>query len=254
MECPKCYTEQSDEDVECARCGVIFEKFMTHQRAHSRKRVESEPLEPQATEDEAMQTDVIGIIKNLFLYVKPRINPLNFAGRVIVFLIIIFWGCKYISSSIESNYTGQSFLHLVNLPFHEAGHMIFRPFGQFMMMLGGSLTQLLIPFTCVLAFLLKSRDTFGATVALWWLGQSFMDLAPYINDARARKLILLGGVTGRDVDNYHDWEFLLRKMGWLQYDHLLAQIANISGIILMLTTFVWGGYILYKQLTRILHE
>jgi len=40
-----------------------------------------------------------------------------------------------------------------------------------------------------------------------------MDFAPYLNNARDLKLILLGGITGRNLDNYHDWEFILRKNG-----------------------------------------
>lgn len=74
-----------------------------------------------------------------------------------------------------------------------------------------------------------------------------MDLAPYINDARELKLILLGGVTGRDVDDFHDWEFILRKLGLLEYDHLLAMAANATGISLMICSFLWGGFLLSKQ-------
>ena len=74
-----------------------------------------------------------------------------------------------------------------------------------------------------------------------------MDLAPYINDARARKLLLLGGVTGRDVPGYHDWEFILRKLGWLKWDHVLGNMAQGTGILLMAFTFGWGGYLLWKQ-------
>ncbi|HMS10999.1 MAG TPA: hypothetical protein PKE66_16045, partial [Pyrinomonadaceae bacterium] len=32
-----------------------------------------------------------------------------------------------------------SFLDLVDLPIHETGHLLFRPFGEFMMIAGGSL-------------------------------------------------------------------------------------------------------------------
>ena len=34
--------------------------------------------------------------------------------------------------------------------------------------------------------LLQSRDAFGASVAGWWLGQNFLDIAPYIGDANVR--------------------------------------------------------------------
>ncbi len=57
-----------------------------------------------------------------------------------------------------------SFMHDVNLVFHEAGHVIFMPFGRFITVLGGTLNQLLIPFVVLCAFLLKTRDTFGASI------------------------------------------------------------------------------------------
>jgi len=44
------------------------------------------------------------------------------------------------------------FLHLPNLVFHEAGHIILSPFGRFLGVLGGSLMQVLIPCVCAVAF------------------------------------------------------------------------------------------------------
>ncbi len=217
----------------------------------SEKTVTIKPADTKEIEEENEGFSIIAFIKNFFLYVEPEVNPFYFGGRVLIFLVIFIWGWKFILASIESNYTGMSFMHLVNLPFHEAGHIIFRPFGQFMSVLGGSLLQLLIPLICLIVFIVKTRDTFAASVSLWWFGESFMDLAPYINDARDLRLILLGGVTGRDVPDYHDWEFILRKLGLLQYDHLLANIAYKTGILLMMITFIWAGYILFKQFRNI---
>jgi hypothetical protein len=115
------------------------------------------------------------------------------------------------------------------------------------MVMGGSLMQLLIPLLCALTFLIKTRDPFAASVGLWWLGENFIDLAPYINDSRELKLILVGGVTGQDVEDYHDWEYILRNLGWLQYDHLLATMAHIMGSLLMISACIWGGFLLIKQ-------
>ena len=141
-----------------------------------------------------------------------------------------------------------SFWHLVNLPFHEAGHIFFRPLGRFMTSLGGSLGQLLMPLVCLVVFLVKTRDAFAAAFALWWFGENFLDLAPYINDARSLCLPLLGGNTGRTSPyGFHDWEFILKKLGWIQHDHTLAVFAHTFGCILMIFALVWGGYILYKQ-------
>jgi hypothetical protein len=187
------------------------------------------------------------LVRGLLFHVEPGVNALYLAGRAVLLVGLVFLGLKFMLAPVESNISGRSFIHMINLPFHEAGHILFRPFGQFVMMLGGSLMQLLIPAVCMGAFLFQTRDPFAASVALWWLGESFIDLAPYIGDARALKLVLIGGVTGRDVADFHDWEFILRKTGLLRFDHALAALAQITGIALMLTSFAWCGYMLYKQ-------
>ena len=188
-----------------------------------------------------------GRFKELLFYVDPEAGNFILIGHALVLLALFFWGMKFVFSSVGSNYSGESFLHLVNLPFHEAGHILFRVFGQFMATLGGSLTQLLVPLICLSAFLFKTRDAFGASVSLWWLGENLVDLAPYINDARDLNLVLLGGVTGKDVDDFHDWEFILRKLGWLEYDHALAKISHMTGALLMTCAVCWGGFLLSKQ-------
>lgn len=186
-------------------------------------------------------------LRESLFYIDPEVNSLHVAGRMVLFVILSAWGLRLIFSSIEGNYAGASFLHLVNLPFHEAGHIIFRLFGRFMTVLGGSLMQVLIPVICLGAFLIKTRDPFAASVSLWWTGESLLDLAPYINDARALKLMLLGGVTGADVDDYHDWQYILGKLGMLSCDHIIARTAHLFGSMLMLTACVWGGYVIWKQ-------
>lgn len=177
-------------------------------------------------------------------------DSLTFAGRVGVFLTLLWLGNSFIMTPLETNYTGESFFHLVNLPFHEAGHLFFMPFGRFMMFLGGSVGQILMPLVCLLTFLIKTRDPFGASVALWWTAENFMDVAPYINDARALDLMLLGGVTGQETDG-HDWENILSMLGWLQYDHRLAHVSYNLGTVLMLTSFVWSAGLLLRHHRRL---
>lgn len=185
--------------------------------------------------------------KELVLGGKRDYDPLSFFGRLIVLVGLGVWGWTFVSAPVASNYVGESFMHNINLPFHEAGHIVFAPFGRFMQVLGGTLGQIIIPCLCVAAFLLKNQDPFGASAGLWWVGQNFLDIAPYINDARALELVLLGGVTGKDVDGYHDWQNILGALGWLEYDHVLAQISHGSGTFLMVLALVWGGTVLLLQ-------
>jgi hypothetical protein len=244
MKCPHCGFEQQEGAVECIKCGIVFSKYSPERHRHTHGPV---PPPPASSKEDSTTTGLRSFLKDLLFSVQPETNILFLIGRILVLLAMTAWGMKFIFSSLMSNYSGNSFMHLVNLPFHEAGHMVFRIFGQFMMMLGGSLTQLLVPFICLVAFLVKTRDTFAASVSLWWLGQSLIDLAPYINDSRKLQLMLLGSVTGRDVEDFHDWEFILRNIGLLEYDHLLAKTAHLSGALFIICALGWGGYILRMQ-------
>ncbi len=60
--------------------------------------------------------------------------------------------------------------------------------------LGGSIAQVFMPLVCLAVFLVKTRDTFAASFTLWWTGENFMDLAPYIDDARSLTLPLRNGL------------------------------------------------------------
>jgi hypothetical protein len=106
-----------------------------------------------------------------------------------------------------------------------------------------------MPLICLITFLVRTRDPFAASVALWWLAESLMDVAPYINDARALELVLLGGVTGQETDG-HDWNNLLTMRGWLEYDRRLAHLVQNVGILLMLASYAWGGLLLLRHYRR----
>jgi hypothetical protein len=241
MKCPKCRFEQADQHTECIRCGIVFEKYRRFQNSTSNSNIL--PLK-----DNKKAVTVENPLKKFLLYVEPAVDPIYFGVRILIFLLFLIWGWKFILTPMESNYTGNSFWHLVNLPFHEAGHIVFRPFGEFITSLGGSLGQLLMPLICFFVFILKSKDPFAASIALWWFGENFMDLAPYINDARELELMLLGGNTGHTSPyGFHDWEYILTESGWLHYDHALAHFAYNLGTVLMLISFIWGGYLLLKQ-------
>ena len=240
MDCPKCGFVQLDDHPECLRCGVIFRKI--------RPSVEqNEGAAPAEGEITVAEHDGV-TLKNIILPEPPASEPLFVAGRGLILLVLAIWSVFFFFSSIKANDAGNSILHLVNLPFHEAGHIIFSFFGRFIQVLGGTLGQLLMPTICMAVFLFRNRDAFASAVALWWLAENFMDIAPYVNDARSLDLVLLGGVTGKEVADYHDWEYILRTLGLLKADHLLAGLAHGLGILLMLTALVWAAVNLWRQI------
>jgi hypothetical protein len=170
------------------------------------------------------------------------------AGRAALLAFLMVWTVGFLRHGLDAGHLYSSFMHLVHIPFHEAGHVLLSPFGRFITVLGGSLFQVLVPLVCAAALLFKTSDPFGASVATWWAGQSLMDLAPYIADARALQLVLLGGKTGAEVEG-HDWEYLLGALGWLHYDTALGRTSFTIGALVMVAALTWGGAVVWRQWT-----
>jgi hypothetical protein len=131
-----------------------------------------------------------------------------------------------------------SFLHLPDLVFHEAGHILFLPFGEFMTVLGGSLLQFLVPVVAAVAFV-RQEDLFSASICAWWAGQNLVDLAPYIADARSLSLVLLGGRTGAEVEG-HDWEFILTQLRVIHLDRQIGYASYALGIGIMVAALAFA--------------
>ncbi|MGK0298670.1 MAG: hypothetical protein ACI9XC_002293 [Gammaproteobacteria bacterium] len=249
--CPKCSYERSKTDTvdegTCPACGIIFSKWMKQQFSSP------DAVEDHLSEDVSKKrAEIFNLIIDRVLFIEPSINPFYFYGRVIALFFMIYLGWGFITMDFHLNPYPlmDSFLHNVHLVFHEAGHIIFIPFGYFMTILGGTLGQLIMP-TVVLGNFLYKQNTFAATVALWWLAHSFMDIAPYVDDAKVQQLILLGGKTGADAPGSHDWNNILNRLDRLEKCNDYASLAFNLGIFLMLVAFIWATYILFHQYKNI---
>ena len=95
-----------------------------------------------------------------------------------------------------------------------------------------------MPLSLAGAFL-RQGDAFAAAVCTWWAGQNLLDVAPYIADARALQLVLLGGRTGAEVEG-HDWEYLLTQMNLLHRDRALGLAAHWAGLAMMAAALLWA--------------
>lgn len=242
--CPKCSFKQSDNALECSKCGLIFSKYIARRTAEGESASPPPPLEKKPPIERDVQHD--SWVARLLFEVKPKADSIDFTMRMVFFILFLLWGLVFIFSSVNGEPFGSGFWHVVNLPFHEAGHIFFRPFGRLIMSLGGTLGQLLMPVICMIVFLIKTRDTFAASFCLWWLGQNFMDIAPYIDDARRLTMPLLGGNTGQTSPyGFHDWEFILTETGLLRLDHSIARTSHGVGVCLMLLAIAWWAYLLF---------
>ena len=157
-------------------------------------------------------------------------------GRAALWAGLFIWGAWFVVHGIDWEAIGGSFMHQINLPFHEFGHVLFAPFGRFLAILGGSLFQVSLPLGLAVAFVISQRDNFGASVCLWWCGQYFVDLAPYIADAPLRALPPVGGAG----ESSHDWGNLLEMLGWMDGAQGLARLSFAWGSLLMGEAQGWG--------------
>jgi len=249
MECPKCRMEQSDGNLLCDYCGIVFAKYRPE-----RSPAPGPDAGPAATTAEPGFSVYAPPVQRLAAWLRTRLfdvrpePPAALAGRGVLLAFLAIWGVRLMATSIASNGVGESFLHLVNLPFHEAGHVFFTPFGDFVRVLGGTLGQLIMPMVCCLVLLLKTRDPFGAAVALWWFGENFLDIAPYIDDAGTGELPLLGGNTGESTPyGFHDWEYLMTETGRLGREHDLAHASQAFGSAVMVLALAWMAVTLHRS-------
>ena len=219
----------------CPACGIYFFKWLQTPKVA----VLSEAA------DKTLSSQDDGFLASL-LQPLEKMDAVTFYGRCAALGVLAIWNWFLFGYDYRDGEIGQSFMHNILLPIHEAGHVLFRPFGEFMMILGGSLFQLALPCAIGIAFIVKNRDNFGAAIGFWWVGVSLVDLSPYIYDALHPQLTLIGGGTGAD-DGPHDWIYLLIKLGQIGNAQRWGSFAHVCGGLLMLMALVWGTKILWRQ-------
>jgi hypothetical protein len=249
--CPKCHYARQERDADvhpgvCPACGIAYIKWVEAQQAVQQV-VSDSPLVADAA------TDVDGNVEAFFVPVETFWQRFHyytcfmpsdghiaaFWAHLALYIVFLGWGAAFIWHGIDWLQINSSFLHAVDLPFHEYGHVMFRPFGTFWMFLGGSLFQILLPLFPLFYFMVWQRDNFAASMMLWWCGQNFIDVSAYIADAPFRAIPLIN-----DNDNSHDWWNLLSMSGALDSADSYATLCFALGVGVILLSNVWGGYLL----------
>jgi hypothetical protein len=162
-----------------------------------------------------------------------RMVAVSGRGLGLVILVVLTW--KVLAQGLSIQGGGiLAFIHGIDLVFHEAGHVIFGFFGEFLAVLGGSLTQVLMPVIATVAFL-RTRQWASAAVTLFWTGQSLTDVAIYAADGRARALPLLA------EGLIHDWSYILGRLGLLQSAETVGRLIFALGALTMLAALLLLG-------------
>lgn len=236
--CPKCHYLRQAKDVAvhqdiCPACGIAINKWRARTSADAHT---------DADTDAHTHTARRGLIEH-FMQLPAHVEHTSLWARATLSVGLALWALAFMAHGIDWEWIGSSFMHNINLPFHEFGHVLFMPLGRFMTILGGSLFQIALPLMLMIAFSFYQQDNYAASVTLWWCGQSFVDLAPYIADAPYRALPLVGG----GGEESHDWGNLLSMTGHLQSAQSLARVSFFLGSVIMLVALCWGVGLLLKQ-------
>jgi hypothetical protein len=240
--CPKCGAASAGLDS-CAACGLIFAKYLKAKFA-----VPSSPVRPANAELDDDEDSLLSRVRTFVLYVPEEVDRGLVYGRMILLAAIAFYGARLALMDIPSWEMASSLIHLPMVPIHEFGHVLFRPLGEFMTLLGGSLFQVLLPLIFGGIFVVKNRDPFAAAVMLWWAGVAVMDVAPYIYDAFKPQHVLL---TGRTGDNgAHDFIDVLGDLGLLHKAQPIGRGVHGFGLLMMVAALAWGGWIAWQQYRR----
>ena len=133
-----------------------------------------------------------------------------------------------------------SFLDMVDLPIHETGHLLFRPFGEFMMVAGGSLFQVIVPAVFV-GYFYWHEKYYSAAIVLFWVGQSILNVFVYAADAVVMQLVLTSGLTGSE-GSFHDWNYLLTTTGLIGATKTVAGVIRLFGTLTIIAAGVFSIY------------
>ncbi len=127
---------------------------------------------------------------------------------------------------------GQWYVWIIT-PLHEAGHLLFMPFGRILMIIGGSFWQIAIP--AILAAVAFRQRSYWSWIYVALTGVHLIALNPYIYDAPYRSLPLLGG-----RKEGHDWHNLLVHWQALDAAEDLAMMAYVVGILISVVGIAGG--------------
>ena len=125
---------------------------------------------------------------------------------------------------------------LVFVPIHEGGHLLFRFFGEWIMVAGGTFLHLFVPFALAVYFAFR-RQLPGTAFCAFFFFEQFLPIGIYMADALCQ---CLQYVTVGDADvAEHDWFYLFSSAGVVEHDVQIGNAFRVLGWIGMLGTVVW---------------
>jgi hypothetical protein len=231
-ECPKCGHAAAAGAMlvdECPACGVLFRKILAAPTS-AQLQVE-EPSEDWWTQ---------------LLETPEESRSVRTIVGALLWVVAAWYAWQFFRFNVaDPESMPAPFLYTAIVPFHEFGHILFSPFGEFMHIAGGSLMQFLMPLGFGIYFVHWRGDNLAGWLMLWWEGTQWVNLAPYCYDAKTPTMILLTGRTGDT--GAHDYVDMLGDLGLLNRAHEVAAVMKYFGVLLMVAALVWGALLLLQS-------
>jgi len=231
--CPKCGADSAAQPA-CPKCGLIFAKYLKTVVGGA----------PVRTARVAEEEERFRLGEWLF-HVPEEVKPVTVHVRAALLVILAAYGAYLVPMDIPSGEIWGTLMHYPIIVIHEFGHVLFRPFGEFMHLAGGTLTQIGMPLVFGGILLYRNRDPFAAAVCLWWAAVAVLDVAPYIYDAYKPQHILLSARTGDEGS--HDFIDILGDLGLLNKAQPIGYATRVFGAGVLGLSLAWGGYMLWLQ-------
>jgi hypothetical protein len=168
---------------------------------------------------------------------KPVFRPVAVIALSFYLLFLLY---------AATNRSGFLFLDLANLMNHEAGHPRFgilgggaeTGFGYTLMVLGGTLLELIVPLLCAVYFFSR-RESTGTAFCAFWFFENFLYIGTYMADARASALLLVGSGDSDWKVLFTQWNLMLhdtqiahatRTLGWLECSPLYPGLRGVLSV------------------------
>jgi len=161
---------------------------------------------------------------------KPVSRPVAWFGLAFYVLFLLY---------AAFDRSGFLLLDYANLAIHEAGHPLFGIFtgpdevglGYVLMILGGTLLELVVPLACAIAFYFR-REITGVAFCIFWFFENFLYIGRYMATARTLDIHLVGS-------GDHDWEILFTHWNLLLDDQRIGHATQALGGLGMTVTVAW---------------
>jgi len=161
-------------------------------------------------------------------------------SRPVAWFALSFYLLFFLYAAFDRS--GFLFLDYANLAIHEAGHPLFAIFagsdqvglGYVVMILGGTLLELIVPSACAAAFFFR-REVTGVAFCLFWFFENFLYIGHYMATARTLDIQLVGS-------GDHDWEILFSHWNILVHDQRIGYATQAAGWLGMLGVVAWFAW------------